>query len=617
MSGIVYPWGAWPGTVEAESLASQSRLTGFAVSPSGDALAWVEHLSVQDSTRLHIASDSIADAWSPEGVSPRCRMHGYGGRAIWAGTPAYPWSFIQDADQGVWTVTSQGSPMPLYSVSGCRHGDCDLHQPTGRLVFLQESPDDDRTRVLLLDIPSGGSPQVLSESEPFCASPRLSPDGRRVAWISWSTNEMPWTRSQLWCMDLSSGKHQALTDGDYSIIEPRWGRDGALYYLDDRAGWWQLYCQAGRTKRRICDLSADIGRPPWQLAQAHHVNAHHGGTVAVRVDSARCSLVDIRRCGVVRDMEVAEVDITQLQEGGDALWYLGIREDCPPAICRVDTRSGKSEQVVLEGSSPDPDTVSRPEKVISQGPEGDVYGYLYRPRCPGVDGPSDCLPPLLVRAHGGPTAMRSPAWNPEVQFWTGRGIAVVEVNYGGSSGHGRDYRERLRGKWGITDRDDCICMAESLAMQGICDVRQMFIAGNSAGGLTVLNVLRVSSLFRAGLCRWAVTDLERLATITHRFERGYLDFLVGNHKLDASRYTKRSPAINADEIKTPVLLIQGDADRIVPVSQATAMADAMVANGGDAELHVYPGEGHGLRRAQNICSAANTELAFIRRMIGC
>ena len=615
MSGILCHWGDWPGTVGAETLAGQKRLTGFAVSPDGTGLAWTEHLPGLNSTRLLVGCDSTAGSWSPDGAAPRCRMHGYGGRAIWAGTQAYPWLFIQDDDQGIWGVTPRGTPTPLHSVPGCRHGDCDLHQPTGRLVFLQESPRDDLTRVLLLDLHSGGPARLLAQPEPFCASPRLSPDGRRIAWISWAGNEMPWTRSRVWCMELDSGRYEALTDGDSSIIEPRWGRDGALYYLDDRAGWWQLYRQAGNSRRRICDYPADIGRPPWQLAQAHHVDARDGGTVAVRVESARCSLVEIRRSGNVRDMQVEEVDITQLQVGGGAVWYLGSREDRPPAICRVDTRLGTTEKVVHEGSSPDPDSVSRPEAVTARGPRGNVHGYLYRPRCPDINGPDDRPPPLLVRAHGGPTAMRSPAWNPEVQFWTGHGIAVVEVNYGGSSGHGRAYRERLRRQWGITDRDDCICMAQALAAEGLCDIRQIFIAGNSAGGLTVLNTLRHSDLFRAGLCRWAVTDLARLAMLTHRFERGYLDFLVGDPTANASRYASRSPAANAGEIKTPVLMIQGDADRIVPVSQATAMAEAMVANGGDAELHVYPGEGHGLRRAENIRSAADIELAFVRGLI--
>jgi dipeptidyl aminopeptidase/acylaminoacyl peptidase len=277
--------------------------------------------------------------------------------------------------------------------------------------------------------------------------------------------------------------------------------------------------------------------------------------------------------------------------------------------------SGKVERVVCLEASPDPDSVSRPEKMVAQGVQGEVNGYLYRPRCPDVRGPEAGRPPLVLRAHGGPTAMRSPAWNPEVQFWTGHGVAVLEVNYGGSSGNGRHYRERLRENWGITDRDDCICMADAVVAAGLCDPGQMFIAGNSAGGLTVLNALRQTGRFRAGLCRWAVTDLARLATLTHRFERGYLDFLVGDPARDSSRYAHRSPALNAHEITTPVLLIQGDADRIVPLSQATAMADAMIANGGHAELHVYPGEGHGLRSAEHIRSAAERELAFLRRLL--
>ncbi len=615
MSRHVLPWGDWPGTVSVEALAGQKRLTGFAVTPDGARLAWSEHDPGDDSTRLRVADRDLTDVWSPDGVAPRCRMHGYGGRAIWPGTGAYPWIFIQDEDQGVWALTSQGKSVPLHTVSGCRHADCDVHPPTGRLVFLQEAPGEDLTRLVLLDLQSGEAVQPFVEPVPFSASPRFSPDGRWVAWISWAANEMPWTRSRLWCLDVESGTCEALTDGQSSVIEPRWGADGSLYYLDDRAGWWQLYRLAGRSGRRVVDTAADIGRPPWQLAHGHHVGIADDITVAVQVDSARCAAVSIHPSGVVRDMGVAEVDITQLQAGGDDVWYLGSRENTPPAICRLDMASGQVERIVCLETSPDPDSVSRPEKMVAQGAQGAVHGYLYRPHCPGVSGPEAGRPPLLLRAHGGPTAMRSPAWNPEVQFWTGHGVAVLEVNYGGSSGHGRHYRERLRGNWGITDRDDCICMADAVAAEGLCDPGQMFIAGNSAGGLTVLNALRQTGRFRGGLCRWAVTDLARLATLTHRFERGYLDFLVGDPVAHASLYAHRSPALNADEITTPVLLVQGDADQIVPVSQATAMADAMIANGGHAELHVYPGEGHGLRNAANVRSAASSELAFVRGML--
>ncbi|WP_440995868.1 S9 family peptidase [Arhodomonas sp. SL1] len=615
MSTRALPWGHWPGTIEATALAQGNRITGFAVSTDGQGLAWTEHRpNDAGRTRLFItASGTPESAWSPTAVGARCRVHEYGGRAVWSGTGDHPWLFIEEADQGVWAVTGRGEATPLHVAEGLRHGDCDVHAAIGRLVCLQEDPAGERTRIVLLDLSGRRSPRILAESDEFCGAPRISTDGRYVAWIAWNAPEMPWTRTRLWLMDLDSGQARALTDGRSSALEPRWGADGSLYCLDDRAGWWQLYRLTGAGPFRVCDDPADLSRPPWQLAQPHHVGRTDGTTLAVRIRQACCDLIRIDPSGQVRPLAAPDVDITQLQWDGQALWYLGAPEDGPRAICRLDAATGRLSRIVGEDLAPDPDAVARPEPITTEGPDGPVHGYLYHPWCPGVSGPRDSRPPLLVRAHGGPTAMRSPAWNPELQFWTGRGIAVAEVNYGGSSGHGRAYRERLRGRWGIADVEDCIRFTQALAARGLFDGRQAFIAGNSAGGLTVLNALRGTTVFAGGLCRWAVTDLARLAALTHRFERGYLGFLVGDPERDAERYAARSPARHAGEITAPVLLIQGDADRVVPVSQATEMADAMAAAGGGAEMRIYPGEGHGLRRAAHIRTAALAELAFVQR----
>lgn len=611
-------WGWWPGTVAPTMLGGHRRVTGFAVAPGSGALAWTELEPASGGvTRLRVAPPGApGQARTLAGFSVRSRLHEYGGLAVWPGTGRWPWLFVEEEGQGLWALDCAGQAQPLCVRPGLRYGDCHAHPGSGRLVSLEEDPAGERTRVVTLAADPGRAPEVLGEADEFCAAPRISSDGRFVAWIGWNAPAMPWTTTRLRCRDLRTGQTDTVDPGNASLIEPRWGPDGALYCLCDEQGWWQLHRVNKAGLERISAMPHDMGRPPWQLGFHHHVPAEGGRNFAVVIDHARCSLVCLDGQGQVQRLPVPDVDITQLQWDGRHLWYLGAPEDDGWAISRFDPKSGQVRRVVEDVLRPDTrGLVAAPELITGAGPRGPVHGYLYRPQCPGVRGPRGSRPPLLVRAHGGPTAMRSPAWNPEVQFWTGRGLAVLEVNYGGSSGHGRRYRERLYGQWGVVDRDDCVLLTQVVVAAGEADPQACFIAGNSAGGLTVLNALRGETVFAGGLCRWGVTDLGRLAAITHRFERGYVECLLGRAGTHPARYRERSPLLNSAEIRRPVLFIQGENDRVVPAQQAEAMVKAMGRAGTRTELHLFPGEGHGLRRDRHIHAAIMAELAFVRGLI--
>lgn len=613
-----HAWGWWPGTVTPAMLGGHRRVTGFAVAPCSGTLAWTElDTAGAGATRLRVApADSPGDAWTLPGFSVRSRLHEYGGLAVWSGTEQWPWIFVEEEEQGLWVLDGTGEARLICAQSGLRYGDCDLHGGSERLVSLEEDTMRECTRVVTFLMQLGNAPEVIGEADEFCASPRISPDGRFVAWIGWNAPAMPWTRTRLRLRDLRTAETRTVEPRNASLIEPRWAPDGLLYCLCDMHGWWQLHRVDGGNLTRINADPFDLGRPPWQLGFNHYAPTGDGETFAVAIDRARCGLIRLDGHAGLKRLPVPDVDITQLQWDGKHLWYLGAPADDGWAISRLDPASGHAERVVQDELRPGSrDAVSVPELIAGDGDSGQVYGFLYRPHCPGVRGPGGTSPPLLVRAHGGPTAMRSPAWSPEVQFWTGRGVAVLEVNYSGSSGHGRRYRERLHCQWGTVDSEDCIRLAVVAVAAGEADGHRCIIAGNSAGGLTVLNALRGETIFAGGLCRWGVTDLERLAAITHRFERGYVECLLGRASAHSVRYRERSPLHNAADIRKPVLFIQGEDDRIVPAEQAEKMVEAMNEAGTSAELHLFPGEGHGLRRDRHIQEAIMAELQFVRTLI--
>ena len=613
------PWGFWPGTLPTEALAAVPQLLGWAWDAERDVLAWAQWDPAAGRAGLFTAP--LADPARVQRIpdaEPRCRVHEYGGVPVIAGKGRWQWLWIDDASQGIHALDRNGAVHVLHATPGRRCGDLVLRADGAALLFIEEDLVAEQTRLMRLDFGEGAQCRVMAVSDAFCAAPRWSPDGLRIAWISWSSTEMPWESSRLWVADAEGqGAHVVAGGAGVSVLEPEWDARGRLWCLSDAQGWWWLSrVDAGGTTPLHRLEGVDMGRPPWQLGYRHYVLLPGGAAVVVGIAQARCRLLRLDPDGTHRELASDATDITQLARCGQRLLYLGAGPRHALGLWQQPLDGTAPATAIVGADVPvASEAVSLPEPVQAQGPAGAIHGYYYPPRCPGIQPEQAGAPPLILRAHGGPTAMRAPVFEPEVQFWTGRGFAVAELNYSGSSGHGRAYRERLRGQWGLLDRADCRAMARALVDQGRAQAGALFIAGNSAGGLSVLNSLRGASPFAAGLCRWGVADLERLAACTHRFERGYLNHLVGALPEARAAYRWRSPVHHAARIAAPLIMIQGREDRIVPPAQAEAMAAAVAAQGGACALHVYPGEGHGLRQAAHRAHAIEAESAFLQRLL--
>ncbi|MCK8516683.1 prolyl oligopeptidase family serine peptidase [Methylonatrum kenyense] len=541
----------------------------------------------------------------------RSRVHEYGGGALWAGHGDFHWFLVDEPSQSLWAISRSGEePVRLVpGEDGIALADGHLSADGRRLVLLREDKQADRTQVLLLDPREPAEQSVLENDADFCAAPRLSPDGRHAAWIVWDHGTMPWEATRLRIADLQTGERRTIDDDAHSILEPVWTESGELLVLSDRNGAWCPSRVAGDVLQPLCDSADDHARPPWQLGGGHYAPLPDGSLLAIRVAQARCQLVRLHRDGSEESIAGPENDIEGLRVDGWTAVYLAGSARSPRNIHRRNLQNGQVER--LSGQTP-PRAVGAgngaAELVMTDTADGPVYGFLYCPE-------GAICPPLLVRAHGGPTAMKSPVFAPDTQFWLSHGFAVLDVNYGGSSGHGRAYRERLRGAWGRIDSDDCVALARALAEQRKVNGDRMVISGSSAGGLTVLNALQ-QGVFAAGTSRYGVTDLLRLVDSTHRFEAGYLDFLIGTLPEHRQRYLDRSPVNHADRIRGAVLLLQGEDDPVVPLSQAQAIHDAIRARGGESELVVYPGEKHGFRKGENLEDSFQRELGFYQRLLG-
>ncbi|MCH8504152.1 MAG: prolyl oligopeptidase family serine peptidase [Ectothiorhodospiraceae bacterium] len=549
----------------------------------------------------------------PEQRSVRSRVHQYGGGALWPGAGSYHWYFVDDADQSLWGIPADGGEprLLLPGDPGTPIGDGHVSACGKRLVLLREEPARGRTTVIMLQPDAPNGIRLLDGRSSFCGAPRLSPDGRHAAWLSWKDGCMPWEHSRVHWMRLENGERMVAGDAEASLLEPRWSDNGTLYCLSDRTGAWAPARVTRAGIRPLLRSRDDMARPPWQLGNSHYALLPDGGMAAIRIRNAGCELVRISPDGETTPIPGPENDLEGLQTDGWHAICLAGTPDSSRHMLQVDMRTGERRALTSGHSVALPDArISRAEDVSVGTRRGRVYGFLYPP-APPLDGKP---PPLLVRAHGGPTAMRRAVHAPDTQFWTSNGLAVLDVNYSGSSGHGRRYRERLRGQWGRADRDDCIALAQAVAATGRADPRRMVITGSSAGGLTVLNAL-IRGVFRGGTSRYGVTDLELLAASTHRFEAGYLTFLLGPLPESRHTYRRRSPVHQARHLRGAVLLLQGEDDPVVPVEQARRIHTALGGANGSARLVVYPGEQHGFRQGEHLEDSYARELAFYRDLL--
>lgn len=628
----VAPYGSWRSPISANRVARGGVRLGE-VQTWGDEMGWLESRPAEAGRSVVVRRDAggaIVDL-TPKGWNVRTRVHEYGGGA-WVARDRTLW-FARFSDQRLYRQHADGAPEPLTrepeNPAGLRYADLEL-SPDGRWLFcVRESHApgrEARNEIVRIPAEGEGPVRVVSPEHDFVSTPRLSPDGRSLAFISWEHPRMPWDGTELWIVDLSDadrvGTPERLAGGESeSIFQPAWSPDGALHFVSDRSGWWNLYrCQSGGDVA-LAPAAAEFGRPQWAFASATYAFLADGRIVCVWIAEGRDHL-GVLEPGRSEPREVA----TPLSAfgrpaplgSGSRVALTAASPIAAGAVVVIDLETGEVEEIRCGQDRPlERAFISVPESIeFPTSGERSAHALFYPPASPDFRGPPGEGPPLLVISHGGPTGAASSAQNVAIQFWTSRGIAVVDVDYGGSTGYGRAYRERLRGQWGLVDTWDCIAAARFLVAQGRVDGERLAIRGGSAGGFTTLCALTFHDVFRAGASYYGVADLEALARDTHKFESRYLDSLVGPYPAARERYRERSPIHFPERLSCPLLLLQGEEDEIVPPAQAEVMVAALRERAVPYAYLLFRGEQHGFRRAENIVRALEAELSFYGQILG-
>ena len=625
------PFGSWKSPITSALLTSSGIGFSELHFSNGD-LYWLESRP-DEAGRVAIVrsgpSGSPVDA-IPQTFNARTRAHEYGGGAYFVHGGTIFFSnfkdqrlYRQDAGRTPFAIT----PEPE-TAGTLRHADGRV-TPDGRLIIsVREKHQEGREAINeIVALPADGSsqPRIILCGYDFYSFPRIRPDGKQLAWTCWRHPQMPWDGTELWVGDLSpdgwvSSARRVAGSATESIFQPEWSADGTLYFTSDRTGWWNLYAERSGKIVPIFETNGEIGGPQWLFGYSRYALLSND-RIACIVDKngfEEIVVVDTRSGERHSPLQPYSLYGSIRSDGGDRLFLTAASASKAAEVAVFDVR--RSTTKVLKRSlelTIDAGYISEPEAIEFPTSNGlTAFALFYPPKNKDFSAPSGQRPPLLVISHGGPTSATTPALRLSVQYWTSRGFAVVDVNYGGSTGYGRAYRERLKGQWGVVDVDDCINAARYLERRRDVDGKRMAIRGGSAGGYTTLCALVFHNVFAAGASYYGVADLETLAKDTHKFASRYEDSMVGPYPEAAELYRQRSPVHFADRLSCPVILLQGLEDKVVPPSQAELMIAALRAKKLPFAYVAFPTEGHGFREAANIQRSIEAEMYFYSRIFG-
>jgi dipeptidyl aminopeptidase/acylaminoacyl peptidase len=621
------------------------------VSVQGRTVTWAEQRPEEGGrTQLvQLTDEGPAVDLLPAGVNARTAAHEYGGGAWWvAGDTLW---FADWADQRLYTLTGSAPPVPMTPEPAVPRGDrwadgCVTTDGRWALVVREHhpvggGPAEVVNEIVVLDVSRRLAPRVLVSGPDFVSDPRVSPDGERFCWLQWSHPDMPWDGTELCVAELGAtesgpvlGRPKVVagrpdegpggTGAGESVSEPRWADDGSLWFISDRSDWWNLYRWVPSVDRveAMVTTDAEIGGPQWVFGQSSYAFLSDGRTTFASSRDGLGYLAIRLADGLVIDVDVPYTSFGSIRADGDRIVFIGASATTEPAVVSVtvDAAGTITSSKILRPPRDlglDDDWYSIPESISFPTSGGrTAHALFYPPTNPGAVGDPGELPPLLVLIHGGPTSAARPMLQLGTQFWTSRGFAVVDVNYGGSTGYGRTYRKQLRNMWGVVDLDDCEAAARWLGEQGRVDPARLCIRGGSAGGYTTLAVLAFRDTFAAGASHYGVADLEALATETHKFESRYLDGLIGPYPERRDLYVERSPIHHVDGFDRPLIVLQGLEDEVVPPNQAEMIVAALRAKGVPVAYVAFEGEQHGFRQAANIRRALESELSFYAQVFG-
>jgi dipeptidyl aminopeptidase/acylaminoacyl peptidase len=617
----VRPYGSWVSQISAARLAEGSTALSDLRVFNGRPY-WLESRPAEDGRLVVMTHDEDGvRQLTPNGFNARTRVHEYGGAPYAVGQEGLWFSHYED--QRLYIQKDAEAPEPA-TPEGYRYADAGP-APGGGLIAVREDHSDPanvRNAIVRLSGQLGDPGEVLFGSSDFVAYPRLGPTGQ-LAWIAWDHPAMPWDATRLYVSDFTGSGlenvRQVAGGADISVLQPQWTADGVLVWLSDESGFWNLYDDCGGSARAILPRQAEFGGPPWTLGRSSY--AIVGDRIAATskdADGESLLLID-RTTGSFKSVPLPYSSLAFVQALDETrLAAIAHSEVEASTVVLIELTRATSE-VLRRPSTVEmsPCDIARPELIHVPSAGGrTVHGLFYHPTNQAFVRPNAERPPLIVQAHGGPTSAASKAFNLATQYWTTRGFAVVDVDYGGSTGYGRAYRERLKGGWGVVDVEDVIAAARHLADTGRVDPKRIVIRGSSAGGFTVLSALAQSDVFAVGGDFYGVADLAILVQDTHKFESRYMDGLIGPWPAAKAVYDARSPINHLDSFTAPLLILQGADDPIVPPNQAHMIRDALKARGVAVACMEFAGESHGFRRAENIIRAKEAELYFYGKVLG-
>jgi dipeptidyl aminopeptidase/acylaminoacyl peptidase len=621
----IAPYGSWVSPISVDHLIGSS--VGLsAVQVDGEHIYWLESRA-EEGGRTSLWRRSLSGG-QPVEVTPspayvRDRVHEYGGGEYHVAHGILVYSEFTDGR--LYAMRSEGAPQPITPDAEFRFADIRVHPDRDLVLAVREdhSGDGEPTNTIValdLDGPNVDGGKVLCQGADFYSTPELSATGR-LAWTQWNHPNMPWDSTTIMIGTMSD---TLITDGQAiaggpaeSAVQPRWLGE-KLIFISDRSNWWNLYQWADDRVRPLFETDAEFCPPQWTLGERPYA--------VIDNDHLLCSL---NRSGVqsIEVLTISDCTIRAVAASGVAAGSLDVRgrsaaallnfPDRPAALALLDldrdswTTVRTSAEMIIDAGSV---SLARPVSWTSEGCL--VHGYFYPPMNSGFQAPADWLPPMITLIHGGPTGFSAPDFKIGYQFWTSRGFAILDVNYSGSTGFGREYRDRLKGRWGVIDVQDCISGAATMGTQRLADPTRLAIRGGSAGGFTALAALTTSRVFNAGISQYGIADLEALAKDTHKFESRYDEGLIGPYPQDRSTYLERSPINHLDQLSGPILLLQGTEDMVVPPQQAQMLAAAARRKRLPVALIMFEGEGHGFRKAETIKTATEAQIYFLGRIFG-
>lgn len=651
----IAPYGAWSSPLSAQAVAAGGINFGDLRSVEGR-LYWTENVpaaggaialfSIKGAVAgtsaggAPVAGTPVAEPITGPESNVRSRVHEMGGAPfVVVGDTVY---FSQFSDQRLYSLKAGGKPVPL-TPANYRYADCiatagNANQGAALICVREDhtDPKNIRNTLVRLPLPVTGAGEVLFEGTDFVAYPRLSPDGLKLAFISWNHPNMPWDGTELKVADLTArglSNVKLIAGGAAeSVLDPKWDSDGTLYFMSDRSGFWNLYAHRERTAgdggsgqgedgvKPVWPRAAEFASPLWSLGQSNYVLLGDGRAVVRFSEQGldRLAVLDLKG-GLKTELELPYVQFSNLvRVDAQHIAAVAGATKSPAAIVSIDVRNGQATTLRTAGQLPlEAESISVAMPIDFPSAHGrTAHAFYYPPTNPRFRGTAGTLPPLLTLVHGGPTGQSSPTLHSSVQFWTSRGFAVVDVNYGGSSGYGRAYRRELNGNWGVVDVEDVIAAVRFLVEAKRVDPKRTAISGGSAGGYTVLVALSTSDVFRAGADFFGVSDMTALARDTHKFESRYLDSLIGPLPQAQAVYDSRSPLNHLEGFKVPVIVLQGADDPIVPPNQSERIVAALRARRVPVAYVLYPGESHGFRKPETIIHSLQAELSFFGQVLG-